>query len=294
VSKAEEPEITVSDTVPVDMNTDDSVKSYFREINRVPLLTAQQEVELAKRIQKGDLDAQNELIKANLRLVVSIAKHYVGRGIMFIDLIQDGNMGLVKAVERFDYSKGYKFSTYATWWIRQEIIRSIADKSRTIRVSRQMVDYTNKLLRISRELHQEYGREPTAQEIAKKMGISANKVREIIKFAQEPVSLETPIGEEEDSHLSDFIEDNASQTPADIVEYKILKEEIADALKILTPREREIISLRFGFDDGEARTLEEIGQIYGLTRERIRQIESSALKKFRQLSYIKKFKDFLD
>ena len=281
-------------TVPSGLAIEDPVRMYLKEIERVPLLTAQQEVALAKRVEKGEVSAKKALMEANLRLVVSIAKHFIGRGIPLLDLIQDGNMGLVKAVERFDYRKGYKFSTYATWWIRQEIMRTIADQARTIRVSRQMVETINKMSRVSRQLLQEYGRDPTAEEIAKKMNFTVEKVREIMKFAQEPVSLETPIGEEEDSHLSDFIEDQVSQTPADAALYAVLQGHVEEILSILTPREREVISLRFGLVDGEPRTLEEIGQMYGLTRERIRQIESISLKKIRQLDFIQNLKDFLD
>jgi len=280
--------------VPSGLAIEDPVRMYLKEIERVPLLTAQQEVALAKRVEKGEVSAKKALMEANLRLVVSIAKHFIGRGIPLLDLIQDGNMGLVKAVERFDYRKGYKFSTYATWWIRQEIMRTIADQARTIRVSRQMVETINKMSRVSRQLLQEYGRDPTAEEIAKKMNFTVEKVREIMKFAQEPVSLETPIGEEEDSHLSDFIEDQVSQTPADAALYAVLQGHVEEILSILTPREREVISLRFGLVDGEPRTLEEIGQMYGLTRERIRQIESISLKKIRQLDFIQNLKDFLD
>ena len=281
-------------TVPSGLAIEDPVRMYLKEIERVPLLTAQQEVALAKRVEKGEVSAKKALMEANLRLVVSIAKHFIGRGIPLLDLIQDGNMGLVKAVERFDYRKGYKFSTYATWWIRQEIMRTIADQARTIRVSRQMVETINKMSRVSRQLLQEYGRDPTAEEIAKKMNFTVEKVREIMKFAQEPVSLETPIGEEEDSHLSDFIEDQVSQTPSDAALYAVLQGHVEEILSILTPREREVISLRFGLVDGEPRTLEEIGQMYGLTRERIRQIESISLKKIRQLDFIQNLKDFLD
>ena len=281
-------------TVPSEFAIEDPVRMYLKEIERVPLLTAQQEVALAKRIEKGDVSAQKALMEANLRLVVSIAKHFIGRGIPLLDLIQDGNMGLVKAVERFDYRRGYKFSTYATWWIRQEIMRTIADQARTIRVSRQMVETINKMSRVSRQLLQEYGREPTAEEIAKKMNFTVEKVREIMKFAQEPISLETPIGEEEDSHLSDFIEDQVSQTPVDAALYAILQGHVEEILSVLTPREREVLTLRFGLTDGEPRTLEEIGQMYGLTRERIRQIESMSLKKIRQLDFIQNLKDFLE
>lgn len=281
-------------TVPSELAIEDPVKMYLKEIERVPLLTAQQEVALAKLVEKGEVSAKKSLMEANLRLVVSIAKHFIGRGIPLLDLVQDGNMGLVKAVERFDYRKGYKFSTYATWWIRQEIMRTIADQARTIRVSRQMVETINKMSRVSRQLLQEYGRDPTVEEIAKKMNFTVEKVREIMRFAQEPVSLETPIGEEEDSHLSDFIEDQVSQTPADAALYAVLQGHVEEILSILTPREREVISLRFGLVDGEPRTLEEIGQMYGLTRERIRQIESISLKKIRQLDFIQNLKDFLD
>ncbi len=288
----EEDDIDLS--VPEAINIDDPVRMYLKEIGKVPLLTAEQEVEIAKRMEQGDEDAKRELAEANLRLVVSIAKRYVGRGMLFLDLIQEGNLGLIKAVEKFDYHKGYKFSTYATWWIRQAITRAIADQARTIRIPVHMVETINKLTRISRQLLQEYGREPTPEEIAKAMGITEAKVREIIKIAQEPVSLETPIGEEEDSHLGDFIQDEDAPAPAEAASNALMKELLWDVLDSLTHREAKVLRLRFGLDDGNPRTLEEVGKEFQVTRERIRQIEAKALRKLRHPSRSKKLKDFLD
>jgi RNA polymerase primary sigma factor len=273
---------------------DDPVRMYLKEIGRVALLTADEEVELAKRIEEGDEEARRKLAEANLRLVVSIAKRYVGRGMLLLDLIQEGNLGLLKAVEKFDYRKGYKFSTYATWWIRQAVTRAIADQARTIRIPVHMVETINKLMRISRQLLQEYGREPLIEEIADAMGMTEDKVREILKIAQEPVSLETPIGEEEDSHLGDFIEDEEVLAPVDAVSFYLLKEQLEDVLGTLTPREERVLRLRFGLDDGRPRTLEEVGQEFGVTRERIRQIEAKALRKLRHPSRSKKLKDYLE
>lgn len=281
-------------TVPEAVNIDDPVRMYLKEIGKVPLLTAEEEIDLAKRMEAGDEEAKYQLAEANLRLVVSIAKRYVGRGMLFLDLIQEGNLGLIKAVEKFDYNKGFKFSTYATWWIRQAITRAIADQARTIRIPVHMVETINKLIRISRQLLQEYGREPTPEEIAKAMGITEAKVREIIKIAQEPVSLETPIGEEEDSHLGDFIQDEDAPAPAEAASNALMKELLWDVLDSLTPREAKVLRLRFGLDDGNPRTLEEVGKEFQVTRERIRQIEAKALRKLRHPSRSKKLKDFLD
>ncbi len=276
------------------LNIDDPVRMYLKEIGKVPLLTAVEEVEIAQRMAEGDQDAKQQLAEANLRLVVSIAKRYVGRGMLFLDLIQEGNLGLIKAVEKFDYRKGYKFSTYATWWIRQAITRAIADQARTIRIPVHMVETINKLIRVNRQLLQEYGRDPRPDEIAKEMGITEEKVREIIKIAQEPVSLEPPIGEEEDSHLGDFIPDDDAPAPAEVVAGTLLKEQLMDVLDTLTTREVKVLRLRFGLDDGKARTLEEVGREFAVTRERIRQIEAKALRKLRHPSRSKKLKDFLE
>ena len=272
----------------------DPVKMYLKEIGRVELLNHDQEIELAKRILEGDEQAKKELAAANLRLVVSIAKRYVGRGMLFLDLIQEGNMGLIKAVEKFDYNKGFKFSTYATWWIRQAITRAIADQARTIRIPVHMVETINKLIRVSRQLLQELGREPMPEEIAKEMDTTVDRVREIMKIAQEPVSLETPIGEEEDSHLGDFIEDHDAPAPADAASFTLLREQLEEVLETLTVREKKVLELRFGLEDGRSRTLEEVGQHFGVTRERIRQIEAKALRKLRHPSRSKRLKDFLE
>lgn len=282
------------ETVPEGVSIDDPVKMYLKEIGRVPLLTAEQEIDIARRMSEGDLEAKKQLTEANLRLVVSIAKRYVGRGMLFLDLIQEGNLGLIKAVEKFDYTKGYKFSTYATWWIRQAITRAIADQARTIRIPVHMVETINKLIRVTRQLLQEYGRDPQPDEIAREMGISEDKVREIMKIAQEPVSLETPIGEEEDSHLGDFIPDDDAPAPEESAAFTLLKEQLMEVLDTLTPREEKVLRLRFGLDDGRARTLEEVGKEFNVTRERIRQIEAKALRKLRHPSRSKKLRDFLE
>jgi RNA polymerase primary sigma factor len=276
------------------ISIDDPVRMYLKEIGKVPLLTANEEIELAKRMVNNDQEAKQKLAEANLRLVVSIAKRYVGRGMLFLDLIQEGNLGLIKAVEKFDYRKGFKFSTYTTWWIRQAITRSIADQARTIRIPVHMVETINKLIRVNRQLLQELGREPRPEEIASEMGITEDKVREIIKIAQEPVSLETPIGEEEDSHLGDFIPDDDAPAPAEVAAFTLLKEQLMDVLDTLTPREEKVLRLRFGLDDGKARTLEEVGREFNVTRERIRQIEAKALRKLRHPSRSRKLKDFLE
>ena len=281
-------------SLPEGINIDDPVRMYLKEIGKVPLLSADEEIELAKKMEEGDENAKKKLAEANLRLVVSIAKRYVGRGMLFLDLIQEGNLGLIKAVEKFDYSKGYKFSTYATWWIRQAITRAIADQARTIRIPVHMVETINKLIRISRQLIQELGREPTAEELAVEMQMPVDKVREIMKIAQEPVSLETPIGEEEDSHLGDFIPDDVIPAPAEAAAFTLLKEQLMEVLDTLTDREEKVLRLRFGLDDGRARTLEEVGKEFNVTRERIRQIEAKALRKLRHPSRSKKLKDFLE
>ena len=281
-------------SVPEGVSIEDPVRMYPKEIGKVSLLTADEEIELAKRMEQGDEEAKKRLAEANLRLVVSIAKRYVGRGMLFLDLIQEGNLGLIKAVEKFDYRKGYKFSTYATWWIRQAITRAIADQARTIRIPVHMVETINKLIRVSRQLLQELGREPTPEEIAEEMKMPVDRVREILKISQEPVSLETPIGEEEDSHLGDFIQDDNVPVPADAAAFTLLKEQLIEVLGTLTEREQKVLRLRFGLDDGRARTLEEVGKEFNVTRERIRQIEAKALRKLRHPSRSRKLKDYLD
>ncbi len=279
--------------LPDGTNVDDHVRMYLKEIGKVPLLTAEEEYELARKMSEGDEEAKQKLIETNLRLVVSIAKKYVGRGLLFLDLIQEGNLGLIKAVEKFDYAKGYKFSTYSTWWIRQSITRAIADQARTIRVPVHMVETINKLIRVSRQLLQEYGRDATPEEIAKEMNMSIEKVREIMKIAQEPVSLEMPIGEEEDTRLGEFIPDEDAPAPSEAASFMLLKEQLVDVLDTLTPREERVLRLRFGLDDGRSRTLEEVGKVFDVTRERIRQIEAKALRKLRHPSRSRKLKDFL-
>ena len=281
-------------SVPEGVSIEDPDRMYLKEIGKVSLLTADEEIELAKRMEQGDEEAKKRLAEANLRLVVSIAKRYVGRGMLFLDLIQEGNLGLIKAVEKFDYRKGYKFSTYATWWIRQAITRAIADQARTIRIPVHMVETINKLIRVSRQLLQELGREPTPEEIAEEMKMPVDRVREILKISQEPVSLETPIGEEEDSHLGDFIQDDNVPVPADAAAFTLLKEQLIEVLGTLTEREQKVLRLRFGLDDGRARTLEEVGKEFNVTRERIRQIEAKALRKLRHPSRSRKLKDYLD
>ncbi|MBC8588365.1 RNA polymerase sigma factor RpoD [Paratissierella segnis] len=281
-------------SVPKGVNIDDPVRMYLKEIGKIPLLTGEEEIELAKRMEAGDEEAKKKLAEANLRLVVSIAKRYVGRGMLFLDLIQEGNLGLMKAVEKFEYKKGFKFSTYATWWIRQAITRAIADQARTIRIPVHMVETINKLVRVQRQLVQELGRDPLPEEIGKEMNLDVDKVREIMKIAQEPVSLETPIGEEEDSHLGDFIPDDEVLAPAEAATFTMLREQLIDVLDSLTPREQKVLRLRFGLDDGRARTLEEVGKEFDVTRERIRQIEAKALRKLRHPSRSKKLKDFLE
>ncbi|WP_173916117.1 RNA polymerase sigma factor RpoD [Halobacillus sp. Marseille-Q1614] len=290
-----EEEFNLNDlSVPPGVKINDPVRMYLKEIGRVNLLSANDEISLAQRIEEGDEEAKRDLAEANLRLVVSIAKRYVGRGMLFLDLIQEGNMGLIKAVEKFDYRKGYKFSTYATWWIRQAITRAIADQARTIRIPVHMVETINKLIRVQRQLLQDLGREPTPEEIAQDMELTPDKVREILKIAQEPVSLETPIGEEDDSHLGDFIEDQEATSPSDHAAYELLKEQLEDVLDTLTDREENVLRLRFGLDDGRTRTLEEVGKVFGVTRERIRQIEAKALRKLRHPSRSKRLKDFME
>ncbi|WP_026771157.1 MULTISPECIES: RNA polymerase sigma factor RpoD [Sediminibacillus] len=292
---SKEEEFDLNDlSVPLGIKINDPVRMYLKEIGRVDLLSASEEINLAKRIEEGEEEAKRRLAEANLRLVVSIAKRYVGRGMLFLDLIQEGNMGLIKAVEKFDYRKGYKFSTYATWWIRQAITRAIADQARTIRIPVHMVETINKLIRVQRQLLQDLGREPIPEEIAKEMELTPDKVREILKIAQEPVSLETPIGEEDDSHLGDFIEDQEATSPSDHAAYELLKEQLEDVLDTLTDREENVLRLRFGLDDGRTRTLEEVGKVFGVTRERIRQIEAKALRKLRHPSRSKRLKDFLE
>ena len=287
-------DVDLEATLPKGIAVDDPVRMYLKEIGKVPLLSADEEIELAKRMEQGDEEAKKILCEANLRLVVSVAKRYVGRGMQFLDLIQEGNLGLIKAVDKFDYHKGYKFSTYATWWIRQAITRAIADQARTIRIPVHMVETINKLVRVNRQLLQELGREPRPDEIAEEMGISEEKVREIIKIAQEPVSLETPIGEEEDSHLGDFIPDDDAPAPDSMATYAMLKKQLTEVLDTLTPREEKVVRLRFGLDDGKTRTLEDVGKEFNVTRERIRQIEAKALRKLRHPSRSKRLKDYLD
>ena len=297
IDLSEEEEIDMENidlSVPEGVSIEDPVRMYLKEIGKVPLLSAEEEIKLAQRMEEGDEEAKKRLAEANLRLVVSIAKRYVGRGMLFLDLIQEGNLGLIKAVEKFDYRKGYKFSTYATWWIRQAITRAIADQARTIRIPVHMVETINKLIRVSRQLLQELGREPTPEEIAEEMHMSVERVREILKISQEPVSLETPIGEEEDSHLGDFIQDDNVPVPADAAAFTMLKEQLEDVLSTLTDREQKVLRLRFGLDDGRARTLEEVGKEFNVTRERIRQIEAKALRKLRHPSRSRKLKDYLD
>ena len=281
-------------SIPDGISIEDPVRMYLKEIGKVPLLSAEEEIELAKRMENGDQEAKKRLAEANLRLVVSIAKRYVGRGMLFLDLIQEGNLGLIKAVEKFDYRKGYKFSTYATWWIRQAITRAIADQARTIRIPVHMVETINKLIRVSRQLLQELGREPPPEEISEEMGMPVDRVREILKISQEPVSLETPIGEEEDSHLGDFIQDDNVPVPAEAASFTLLREQLVEVLGTLTEREQKVLRLRFGLDDGRARTLEEVGKEFNVTRERIRQIEAKALRKLRHPSRSRKLKDYLD
>ncbi|MBT2698029.1 RNA polymerase sigma factor RpoD [Bacillus sp. ISL-40] len=295
LAKGDDDEFDLNDlSVPPGVKINDPVRMYLKEIGRVDLLSAEEEIKLANRIEAGDEEAKRRLAEANLRLVVSIAKRYVGRGMLFLDLIQEGNMGLIKAVEKFDYRKGFKFSTYATWWIRQAITRAIADQARTIRIPVHMVETINKLIRVQRQLLQDLGREPTPEEIGEDMDLTPDKVREILKIAQEPVSLETPIGEEDDSHLGDFIEDQDATSPSEHAAYELLKEQLEDVLDTLTDREENVLRLRFGLDDGRTRTLEEVGKVFGVTRERIRQIEAKALRKLRHPSRSKRLKDFLE
>ncbi len=295
ITEEEEIEVEKIDlSVPDGISIEDPVRMYLKEIGKVPLLSAEEEIDLAKRMELGDQQAKKRLAEANLRLVVSIAKRYVGRGMLFLDLIQEGNLGLIKAVEKFDYRKGYKFSTYATWWIRQAITRAIADQARTIRIPVHMVETINKLIRVSRQLLQELGREPTPEEISEEMNMPVERVREILKISQEPVSLETPIGEEEDSHLGDFIQDDNVPVPADAAAFTLLKEQLQEVLGTLTEREQKVLTLRFGLEDGRARTLEEVGREFNVTRERIRQIEAKALRKLRHPSRSRKLKDYLE
>lgn len=293
IEEVTEEELSNTDAYVDSLTIDDPVRMYLKEIGRVPLLTPDEEVDLAKRMSEGDQDAKNRMTESNLRLVVSIAKRYVGRGMQFLDLIQEGNLGLIKAVDKFDYTKGYKFSTYATWWIRQAITRAIADQARTIRIPVHMVETINKVIRVSRQLLQELGHDPTAEEIAEEMNLPVDKVRDILKIAQEPVSLETPIGEEEDSHLGDFIPDEEASEPAEAASFALLREQLDEVLDTLTPREKKVLELRFGMTDGRTRTLEEVGKEFNVTRERIRQIEAKALRKLRHPSRSKKLKDFL-
>ena len=290
IDETEEIDISVPDGISIE----DPVRMYLKDIGKVPLLSAEEEIELAKKMEKGDEQAKKKLAEANLRLVVSIAKRYVGRGMLFLDLLQEGNLGLIKAVEKFDYTKGYKFSTYATWWIRQAITRAIADQARTIRIPVHMVETINKLIRVQRQLLQELGREPSPEEIAEQMNLPVDRVREILKISQEPVSLETPIGEEEDSHLGDFIQDENVPVPAEAAAFTLLKEQLVEVLDTLTDREKKVLTLRFGLDDGKARTLEEVGREFDVTRERIRQIEAKALRKLRHPSRSRKLKDYLE
>ena len=294
IEEVTEEEINDTDSLMDSFSTDDPVRMYLKEIGKVPLLTPDEEVALAKRMSEGDEEAKHRMTEANLRLVVSIAKRYVGRGMLFLDLIQEGNLGLIKAVEKFDHTKGYKFSTYATWWIRQAITRAIADQARTIRIPVHMVETINKVIRVSRQLLQELGHDPSPEEISAEMNMPVDKVREILKIAQEPVSLETPIGEEEDSHLGDFIPDEAASEPSEAASFTLLKEQLVDVLGTLTPREEKVLKLRFGIEDGRTRTLEEVGKEFNVTRERIRQIEAKALRKLRHPSRSKKLKDFLN
>ena len=294
VEEVTEKELQETEDFADQLSTDDPVRMYLKEIGKVPLLTAEEEQDLAKRMTEGDEEARKKLTEANLRLVVSIAKRYVGRGMLFLDLIQEGNLGLIRAVEKFDYTKGYKFSTYATWWIRPAITRAIADQARTIRIPVHMVETINKVIRVSRQLLQELGHDPSAEEIAQAMDLPPEKVREILKVAQEPVSLETPIGEEEDSHLGDFIPDEEASAPSEVASLSLLREQLFDVMDTLTPREKKVLELRFGLTDGRTRTLEEVGREFGVTRERIRQIEAKALRKLRHPSRSKKLRDFLN
>ena len=294
IEEVPEEEIADTEAMADTFSTDDPVRMYLKEIGKVPLLTPEEETALAKLMAEGDEDAKRRMAEANLRLVVSIAKRYVGRGMLFLDLIQEGNLGLIKAVEKFDYTKGYKFSTYATWWIRQAITRAIADQARTIRIPVHMVETINKVIRVSRQLLQELGHDPSAEEIAAEMGMPVEKVRDILKIAQEPVSLETPIGEEEDSHLGDFIPDEDASEPSEAASFSLLKEQLMEVLETLTPREKKVLELRFGIEDGRTRTLEEVGKEFNVTRERIRQIEAKALRKLRHPSRSKKLRDFLN